>query len=151
MAPPILDRALQILARREHSEAEVKRKLGLKGYASQEIHSTLKALKEMNYLSDERFARVYLKSLIQLRYGARRIQVKFREKGLPWQEALYREILSEIDVSPETQITHWIEKKSRLFKTDEPREKKYRKLLSFLLGKGFGFEESKKAVVKALR
>jgi regulatory protein len=141
---------MRILARREHSESELKRKLKQNGYTPDEIAPTLTTLREMNYLSDERFARVYLKSLVQSSFGMRRIQNKFKEKGLVWDAELYSEVLLDLGILPDNQITHWIEKKSRMLKPNETREKKFQKLITFLIGKGFGFDESKRAVAKAL-
>ena len=48
--------ALDLLARREHSGFELKQKLCVKNFASDEIAAVLEILKQKGFQSDERFA-----------------------------------------------------------------------------------------------
>jgi SOS response regulatory protein OraA/RecX len=50
--------ALVILERRDHSEWEVRTKLARKGFSAVEIDSTIEKLIKVNFIDDERFARL---------------------------------------------------------------------------------------------
>lgn len=51
-----LDAGLNLLSRRAHSRAEVRRKLGRRGYGEEEVESTVARLAELGYLDDRAFA-----------------------------------------------------------------------------------------------
>ena len=51
-----LDAGLNLLSRRAHSRAEIRRKLGRRGYGEEEVESTVARLVELGYLDDRAFA-----------------------------------------------------------------------------------------------
>jgi len=51
-----LDAGLRLLGRRAHSQAELGRKLGRRGYAQVEVRSAVDRLAELGYLDDRSFA-----------------------------------------------------------------------------------------------
>jgi regulatory protein len=51
-----LDAGLNLLSRRAHSHAEVRRKLGRRGYGEEEVESAVLRLTELGYLDDRAFA-----------------------------------------------------------------------------------------------
>ncbi len=57
------DRAVRILALRDHSRAELHRKLTAAGHAPEEIEDALRRLSELGYLDDARFAEEYARQL----------------------------------------------------------------------------------------
>lgn len=76
------ERALGLLARREHSAAELKRKLLQKGCAADEIVSGLSELQAEGALSDRRFTEAYVHMRRNRGYGPLRIMAELREKGI---------------------------------------------------------------------
>lgn len=80
-------RALRMLARREHSRAELERKLALhvddtpEASAAQQIRSALDALAAHGLLSDQRAAESVLLAQGR-RHGVRRLEQTLRAKGL---------------------------------------------------------------------
>lgn len=77
-------RALNILARREHSRAELARKLGIYGEAD-EVEALLDQLEQENLLSNSR----YVEMLAHARagkHGSLRLKADLREKGVPENE-----------------------------------------------------------------
>ncbi len=74
--------ALSLLARREHSRMELTRKLELKGYATVVVGQVLLSLEEDGYLSDARFAEVYVRVRSERGYGPMRIRAELRERGV---------------------------------------------------------------------
>ena len=74
-------RALRLLARREHSRAELARRLARHAASGEAIEDLLLDLEERKQLSDERFASERAHSLSR-KYGAARIRHDLRSKGV---------------------------------------------------------------------
>ena len=51
-----IDAGLNLLSRRAHSRAEIRRKLGRRGYGEEEVESAVLRLTELGYLNDRAFA-----------------------------------------------------------------------------------------------
>jgi regulatory protein len=81
-AMPVKDRALGLLARREHSAAELKRKLQQKGYASADIDVGVSQLLLDGSVSDRRFTEAYVNMRMNRGYGPMRIMAELRERGI---------------------------------------------------------------------
>jgi regulatory protein len=74
-------RALRHLARREHSRAELARKLAPHAESPQAIEALLDALAARKQLSDERYAEARAHQLAR-KYGAARIRADLKAKGI---------------------------------------------------------------------
>ena len=79
----VKNRALGLLARREHSATELKRKLQQKGYASADIDTGLSPLLLDGSVSDRRFTEAYVNMRMNRGYGPMRILAELRERGIP--------------------------------------------------------------------
>ncbi|AFC85220.1 regulatory protein RecX [Frateuria aurantia] len=94
--PSAYDKALGLLARREHSLFELRRKLGQGGYAADEIRQALERLDASPYQDDQRFGEALLRSRVQQGYGPMRIRVELRSHGLS--DRIIAELLEEAAV-----------------------------------------------------
>jgi regulatory protein len=74
-------RALRYLARREHSRAELTRKLAPRAESPQALEQLLDALAARKQLSDERYAEARAHQLSR-KYGAARIRADLKSKGV---------------------------------------------------------------------
>jgi regulatory protein len=74
--------ALALLARREHSEAELTRKLRQRGYSAVDIDAVLESLTARNLLSNERFAEMLVRTRIARGQGPIKIRAELRERGI---------------------------------------------------------------------
>lgn len=74
--------AMNLLARREHSSRELKRKLKVRGMEGAAVDQALAALQEERLLSDERFVEMLVHSRISKGQGPLRIQAELREHGV---------------------------------------------------------------------
>ena len=74
-------RALRHLARREHSRAELARKLALHAESPAALEQLLDALAAKKQLSDERYAELRAHQLSR-KYGAARIRLDLKAKGV---------------------------------------------------------------------
>jgi len=79
----IRNKALDLLARREHSRAELRNKL-LHGFRNEEqsIDSILDKLENENLLSDQRFTEMYIRGRVAKSIGPIRIISELRQKGV---------------------------------------------------------------------
>ncbi len=76
--------ALRLLAMREHSRTELRRKLRRK-YAIEEIEPLLDALADKGVQSEERFTEQYVSMRRGRGYGPLHIQAELRERGISGQ------------------------------------------------------------------
>ncbi|MGE0384226.1 MAG: regulatory protein RecX [Gammaproteobacteria bacterium] len=74
--------AIDLLARREHSRAELARKLQARGIAAAEIEAALADLAAEGLQSDDRFAEILVESRAARGYGPVRIAHELREHGV---------------------------------------------------------------------
>ena len=73
---------MDFLARREHSEQELARKLAKRGYAADTVATTLAALVADRLLSNARFAEAFVHARIQRGSGPQKIRAELRERGI---------------------------------------------------------------------
>jgi regulatory protein len=73
---------MDFLARREHSEQELARKLTTRGYAPETVATTLAALVADRLLSNARFAEAFVHARIQRGSGPQKIRAELRERGI---------------------------------------------------------------------
>jgi regulatory protein len=90
------EQALACLARREHSRAELTRKLGQAGHPPEEIPPLLDEFESKNWLSDRRFAESYVADH-RARSGPVKLAYELRLRGLD--EHLIEAVLAETRAS----------------------------------------------------
>ena len=76
------DKALTLLARREHSARELKSKLVRKGMDAEESAAALAQLQSKDYQSDARFGEMLVRSRIAQGYGPRWIIAELKTHGI---------------------------------------------------------------------
>jgi regulatory protein len=74
-------RALRLLARREHSRAELARKLAPRAQSPEALNTLLDELEQKKQLSNERYAEARAHQLAR-KYGAARIRQDLKAKGI---------------------------------------------------------------------
>ncbi len=74
--------AMNLLARREHSTRELKRKLKVRGMEGVAVDQALATLQQERLQSDERFVEMLVHSRIGKGQGPLRIQAELREHGV---------------------------------------------------------------------
>lgn len=90
---------MALLARREHSCAELKHKLYRAGLAGEDVVDALvEELRRQQYVSDSRFAETFIRARAQRGYGPRRIVRELTQRGvakdlvdeqLDWRDAVW--------------------------------------------------------------
>jgi len=73
---------MDFLARREHSEQELRQKLAARAEDADEVEEVLRQLKEERLLSDERFTEAYVHHRFGAGIGPVKIRYELRQKGV---------------------------------------------------------------------
>jgi len=141
--PSLRTRALQCLARREYSRAELQRKLQsyiqsedepFEQSVPQELKALLDDLEAHGWLSDERAA-TQLVHARRGRYGSQRIAHELRQKGIP--ESLIDEAMPQLQES-ELEAAHAVWQKK--FGVPPQDQKEKARQVRFLQSRGFELE-----------
>ena len=135
-------RALNLLARREHSRLELARKLRQRGMAGADLEQVLDELVAARLLSDTRFAEEYARSRVGRGYGPVRIRAELRERGID--DAGIQAALAELgeDWCQQARAT-----RQRRFGAEPPADLKERARQSrFLQQRGFSPEQIRQAL-----
>ena len=124
--------ALKLLARREHSARELKRKLAARGVTDDEAAAAVEHAIAQNWQSDARYAEMLVRTRIAGGYGPVRIEAELEVAGVP---------AEQIQAALETASVDWralaaevhAKKFGRVPKSSAERAKQYR----YLQGRGF--------------
>ena len=90
------ERALALLARREHSSKELQRKLEARGFSTGTVEGVIAGLQADRLQSDRRFTETYIRHRVERGYGPLRIRAELREKGVD--DSLAQEMFEELGV-----------------------------------------------------
>lgn len=133
-------RALEILARREQSQVELKRKLKSKGIPAEQAEQTVAELTNRHLQSDLRFSEMLLRKRIADGYGPLRIRAELQSHGIGGET---------LQAAIATETPDWLEIASRIhqkkFGHPVSTETKDRmKRANYLLQRGFPADIAKK-------
>lgn len=129
--------ALDLLARREHSETEICRKLQKKGFAEETIQQVIHELTRDKWLSNERFIESYVASRRRRGFGPLRIRGELIERGLS------KELIDPyVKITDNAWLTDVLEVWQKRFKNRMPHDLKTRAAqMRFLYSRGFTSEQ----------
>jgi len=132
--PTLRERALRLLARREHSRAELGRKLAAHVGSDDDLEALLEDLSRRKLVSDERYAESR-GHVLSRKFGAARIAHELRAKGLD-KELAQRTAAAARTTEVERARAVWLRKFRAAPTTREERAKQMR----FLQSRGFSFD-----------
>lgn len=135
-----------MLVRREHSRRELKRKLTSKGADAEQAEQTLDTLAEQNFQSDQRYALAFARSRAHAGYGPVRIRVELATHALASDEILAALAGCETDWTAAA-----ADLVARRYRPDDLADSgKRRKVIEFLLRRGFGLDDATAAIRAAV-
>ena len=132
--PSLRERALGLLARREHSRAELGRKLAAHAGSEDDLEALLEDLQRRKLVSDERYADSRTHALSR-KFGAARIAQELRAKGLDKglaESAAAAARTTEVDRARAV----WLRK----FRTAPATREERARQMRFLQSRGFSFD-----------
>ncbi len=142
-------RAMDLLARREHSHLELSRKLGQRfpEAAAEQVRETIHRLADENLQSDQRFAENYLRRRHHEGFGWLHIRANLQARGVS------EEIISGIALPEEDWIAAAGKALSRRLDRGPaerliPGSKAHQRLFRFLQNRGFATETIHRALAK---
>lgn len=139
------EQAIRLLARREHSRAELRRKLAARGHAAEAVEAALAELATADLQSDARFVECYVRSAVARGYGEGKVRAGLCARGID-----ERALASGLDLSEaqwRCRAATAVCKRFGPMPPDSIAEENKR--LRFLAGRGFS-PTIAKAVVAAL-
>jgi len=139
-AATLRERTLGLLARREHSRAELMRKLETAGFAREDIAPLLDEFETKNWLSDQRFAESYVADH-RARAGSIKLAYDLRQRGVS--DSIIEGVLSDNRDSEFERARNVWQKKfgaAPIDMTDKARQ------MRFLQSRGFTPEVIRRAI-----
>lgn len=128
---------MDLLARREHSEQELQRKLLARGYTPETIAEALAGLKAAGIQNDTRFAEAYIRNRVANGYGPVRIARELYERGIS--RELVTQVLAALEMDWEEQVQAVRQKK---FGRQAPSDiKEQARQSRFLQYRGFTYQQ----------
>ncbi len=137
------ERALRLLARREHSRAELARKLNAADYDATEVDALLDEFEAKNWLSDRRFAESWVADH-RSKAGSVKLAYDLRQRGVT--DNIIEAVLSEIR---DSEIDRAREVWQKKFGTPPADLIEKAKQMRFLQSRGFGAEVIRRVVHEA--
>ena len=128
------ERALQLLARREHTRAELARKLARHASPDDHVEELLDELSERNLLSEQRYAEARTRKLSR-KFGASRIVHELRTKGLEKDVAE-----RAVEAARATEVARAREVWLKKFRNPPSNREERAKQMRFLQSRGFSFD-----------
>jgi regulatory protein len=139
-----LNSALRILTGRDHSKYELTRKLKQRGFEPEDIEKAVSECIRLDYINDERTARVYIRQLIRKGFGVKRIRHDMNKKGL-WVKQV-QNLLSKTfsDADEHDSAVRVLKKNIRRFERESDPKKRRNKIYRFFYARGFSQETIRK-------
>ncbi|MFH0947418.1 MAG: regulatory protein RecX [Elusimicrobiota bacterium] len=136
--------AFWLLTRRNHSEKEIRDKLG-KNYDNTTIDAVIEKLKTLKLIDDEKFAKEWTDYRLRHNKSKNFIMRELNRKGIPRETA--SEILNSLKIN-ETELAYdTIKNKLPRYKKLEPLKAKS-KIFQFLASKGFSYDTIENVIEK---
>lgn len=147
--PMALNDAVALLAQRAHASGELVQKLRRKLYMEETIEMVLYKLEKERLMDDEAFARDWAASRARSQIGRARIMQELRMKGISQEMA--QNALEELDREESDDAAVTLARKLLKRYAGEADERKaMQKRLAAMARRGYGYEESKRALEAAL-
>jgi regulatory protein len=133
----VLNSALRILTGRDHSRHELLCKLKQRGFAPQDIAKAVSECERLDYINDERTARLYIRQMTSKGYGVKRIRHAMNQKGLRGKriQHILDETISNSD-EQKSAARIW-QKNIKRFERENDLQKRKQKVYRFLYARGF--------------
>jgi len=137
------ERALRLLARREHSRAELTRKLGQAGFSVVDIAPLLDEFEQKNWLSDRRFAESYVADH-RSRSGAVKLAYELKQRGIA--DAVIEKVVQD---NRDSELERAQEVWRKKFGMAPANAQDKARQMRFMQGRGFSLDIIRRALIKS--
>lgn len=135
------DCAIDLLSYQDRTEKQLYDKLKTKEYSEAEIEDAFTKLREYGYLNDARYASNYRETQTRCK-GARRIKLELLQKGIS--SEVVKDAFASNEYDEISSIVHIMEQ--RYADIDIRDDKQQKRMYSFLLRRGFSYDDIKAAI-----
>jgi len=147
--PMALNDAVALLAQRARASGEIRQKLRRKLYMEDTIEMVLYKLEKERLMDDEAFARDWAASRARCQIGRSRILRELRMKGISQEMA--ERALTELDEEEGDEAAVALAHKLlRRYSGEADERKGMQKLLAAMARRGYGYEDSRRAIETAI-
>lgn len=132
--------ALRLLGIRAHCERDLTNKLRQRKFEKKIITAVISECKRLEFIDDIKFAREYIRELLDRGSGVKLIKSKLMQKGLPGSviDNEIQEMMSDNDELEAARIAY--RKKAPSLKKETDPRKKREKYYRYMLSKGFSYD-----------
>lgn len=141
--------SIRLLSKRDYSKFKLKMKLLQREYSEGEIDEAIKELEAKNFLREEEYMRIRVKTLLLNGHANRIIQMKLEQEELYPSDDFINTLREENGLIQSDVITSLIEKKLRgktISSDMDERIKLQNKIMNSLASKGFEYHDIKEKV-----
>jgi regulatory protein len=132
-----MNTAIRILTNRDHSFYELKQKLQQRAIENEVIGAVMAECERLNYINDERTARLYISQLNRKCFGKRYIKMALKKKGLRG-DAIENILLQKCsEVEERKKAARLLGKKMKASNQEKEAAKKRDNIYRFLYARGF--------------
>jgi regulatory protein len=138
---------IQLLVHKDYARKTIEEKLSRKGFSSSEIEEALELASSRNEFSEQRYLEARLRGLLRKNFGPVMIQQKLKNEGISLSLLEVKSFALESGHNFEQSLQQVMAKKT----STPPAELEFpekRKLMSYLLSRGFEGEEVQDALQK---
>ena len=147
--PEALNYAVSLLALRARSTGELRQKLLQRHYMEDTADMVIYKLEKERFVNDEQFAEDYARQLSQRKLGKRRILMELRQKGIDSRMA--EDAAGQLDEEEAAEgAAQLAAKLLRKYARESDSRKAMQKLMSAMARRGYGYDESRRAVETAM-
>ena len=141
-AQSIRNKIISLLARREHSRAELHQRLKSQAESIELLNEVLDRMAQDGYQSDQRFTESFIRQRVSQYWGPKRIVFELSQKGIS--KAMIDQVMEAMD-------PNWRDlavglAKKRFDNSIKPVPKEQAKRLRYLLNHGFSYDDAKNAL-----
>lgn len=137
----VYQRALNLLARRDHSTAELRKKLVAKGFPAPTVETSLEKLVRQGYLDDRRFAERWAESALRNgRFVGSRLILELQRRGVEREVAAAAVAAASVDHGERQLLASVVEKRFAAFAPGSATLQERRRVYAYLLRRGFSLD-----------
>lgn len=143
-----------LLSKRDYSRYKIQQKLKSRKYTEENIEEVIQLLIDQNYLREEAYLRMRIKTLLYKRVSNYYIKQKLSEEKLTTTDEQIDSLRSENHISKEDSLEYLINKKLRgkeMPNEFEAKQKLKNKVLRFLISKGHNYQDANQALNEYLK
>ena len=141
--------AIRLLARRDHSIAELTSKLSLRDHQPESIDAAIQELQAANYVNDTRYAELYAEQRMNRGYGPLSIQSKLTQRGID--SHLIQHALAHLEAEWSEHAAAVILKRFSTAVLSDLDQRGTAKIARFLQARGFASSDAFRALQSARR